>query len=166
MRINYSQIKPQRLTINSFWTLLFHFPQTTNSLYASGVLEIIVTDRKLSIANLSIIPFHNTNVTTSKNWSFLLITRYCQLRQVQNEFLPQTHRKYKRTHVFVSRPMLFRWVPSQSSIPANYFSKLILDKNKRIWGVVAFLMEFLSAKTIFTGSENQVKLFYFSVWWK
>jgi hypothetical protein len=54
-------------------------------LWIPPVLKIVVTYRKLRVTLLHIALVNYANITTSKNWTLLRITRYRKLSQVQTE---------------------------------------------------------------------------------
>ena len=111
-------------------------------LWISGIFEIIVTDRELSIRFLNIWIINNTNIATSENWTLFRITSYSELSQIQIKSLTQINRENKWAHRFICRPMFFAWIPSQRSITTNRFPVLSFNKGHSFSNIIAFFMEF------------------------
>ena len=132
----------------------------------SSVFEITVTDGELSITNLTITFVNNANVTTSENWSLLLIACDSKLGKIQCKLLFHCDWEYERTEILVSCPMLFWWIPIESSISTNYLTKLSFQKEKSVWSIVTFSVEGFCAEIIFAGPKNNIELLDFSIWWK
>lgn len=132
----------------------------------SRVFEITVAYREFRITNIAITSINNANVAASENWAFLHVASYGELRKIETEFFFHSDWKDEWSQLFISGPVLFRRVPSQRSIASYNFSKFSLYKDDRMRRVIAFSVESLSAKSIFTRSKDFVDLFDWSMGWK
>lgn len=129
------------------------------------MFEIAVTDRKLSVTKFSVRPINDTDITTSKYWSFQLITCYSKLTQVQTEFFFHRNWKNKRCKLLIRCPMLLWWVPRQTCISPDDFAELGQNQRDSVWNVITFFVESLSWKIILACPVNVLDFLYGTLLW-
>ena len=122
----------------------------------SGVFKVVVTDRELSVWFLYVWVVHNTDVTTSKNRSFVGVAGDRKLGQVEVELLSEVDWEDEGCHAFVGCPMFLCRIPGERSVPSNNFAVLCLEDSDCISDVVASFMEFCDWKSIFTCTIKKI----------
>lgn len=108
----------------------------------SGIFEVVVADREFGVWFLDIWVVNDANIAAAEDRTFVGVTGYGKLGQIQAEFFSQIHRKDEGSQRFVRSPVFFGRIPGQRSVPSDNFSVLCFQDGQSISHVIAFFMEF------------------------
>lgn len=124
-------------------------------LRVTSILEVVVTDRELSVRLLDVGAINDADVAASEYRSLLWVAGHCELGQVEVEFFLEIDGVDKGIHRFVCRPVFFAGVPSQWRETSDNFAVLRLHDGKGVSDVIALFMKLQSGEVVLAGSVQE-----------